>query len=268
MESTLSLTMSQLESAIGAFLGYGRGPAYNEPVWPAQTQSTVTDLRHSGERQFYHPAIEGMIYVWSFLRPVLTLTIPQGQAVPLPMPDDFGGFEGEITASSLTSLLWETVPLIADVRPYYAKNPTLTGRPRLAAVEPIRGTTPDRGQRQQLYVWPIPDQTYQLQCPSYVNPDAMNGILPYALGGMQHAETLQAACIASAELYLDDMAGPRSEYFQQRLQASVNMDRKLKPQLLGYNRDRSDMREVGGYGPRARDWGDFATITFNGVAYP
>lgn len=268
MESTLSLRMSDLEGAIGDYLGYGRGAANGDQAWTTSTQRDITFLRNSGERQFYYPMIEGQMYKWSFLRPILTLTIPQGQKVPLPMPDDFGGIEGEIVASNLKSLLWETVPLIADVRSYYARNPTLTGRPRLAVVESIKGTTTNTGQRQQLYVWPIPDQDYQLQMQSYVHPGAMNGTLPYALGGPQHAETLQAAVIAAAELYRDDVAGIRSDYFQQRLQASVNEDRKLKPQLLGYNRDRSDMREVHGWGPRARDWGNFAGITFNGVSYP
>ncbi len=280
-QSTLSLKMSDLEGAIGLFLGRGRGTANGDSAWSTQDQSIITGLRNSGERTFYHPAIEGVIYVWSFLRPVATLTLPQAASVfpqanlagaaissILPMPDDFGGIEGELTVSSPTSALWESVPLIADVRPYYARNPTLTGRPRMANVEPIRGTTPSAGQRHQLCVWPAADQAYTLQFAYYINPNAMNGTLPYALGGPQHAETLQAACVAAAELYLDDMRGPRWEYFQERLLASVNMDRKLKPQLLGYNRDRSDMRETSHYGHVRGWWSQWADITFNGVGYP
>ncbi len=261
-EPTLALAKDDLEGAIGIFLGYGRGTANGGPAWPTETQAIVTSLRCSGERQFYHPAIEGMLYVWSFLRPVATLTLAQGVSL-MQMPDDFGGIEGEITASSPTSRLWETVPLTGDVRPLFARNPTLTGRPRLAAVEPIKGTTPLAGQRSQLYVWPIADADYTLQFAYYVNPNATNGILPYALGGSQHAETLLAAVHAAAELYLDDMRGPRWEYFQERLQASVNMDRKLKPQFLGYNRDRSDYREDD-YWHRSRGaWQGFPTITYN-----
>ncbi len=268
-EPTLNLKLTDLESAIGEFLGYGLGAANGGPAWTTDQQSKITRMRNSGERQFYHPAIDGVIYVWSFLRPFARLTLPAGVNT-LPMPDDFGGIEGEITATNLGSLLWETVPQIADVRPLYARNPTLTGRPRMCDVEPIKGSTPAASTRHQLYVWPSPDQDYQLQLQYYVNPNAMNGVLPYALGGPQHAETLQAACIAAAELYLDDAPGPRAAYFQERLMASVNMDKKLRPQLLGYNRDRSDMVEIQPYGAYpARGWNQpFVEITYYGVGYP
>lgn len=260
-EPTLALTKDDLEGAIGLYLGYGAGTPNGGPAWTAETQRVVTVLRKSGERQFYYPAIEGQLYSWSFLRPVATLTLASGVSIMV-MPDDFGGMEGEITASSPTSRLWETVPLTGDVRPLYARNPTLTGRPRLATVEPIKGTTPLAGQRSQLYVWPVADADYTLQFSYYVNPDAMTGILPYALGGSQHAETLLAAVHAAAELYLDDVREERREYFQERLQASVNADKKLKPQLLGYNRDRSDYREDD-YWHRSRNWQGFPTITYH-----
>ncbi len=260
-ESTLALTKDDLEGAIGLFLGYGAGTPNGGPAWTAETQRVVTMLRKSGERQFYYPAIDGVLYSWSFLRPVATLTLAQGVSI-MTMPDDFGGIEGEITASSPTSRLWETVPLTGDVRPLYARNPTLTGRPRMANVEAIKGTTPLAGQRQQLYVWPIADADYTLQFAYYLLADAMTGILPYALGGSQHAETLLAAVYAAAELTLDDTQDVRQAYFQQRLMASVNADKKLKPQFLGYNRDRSDQRDS--YDHRNRGvWSGFPTITYH-----
>jgi hypothetical protein len=60
---------------------------------------------------------------------------------------------------------------------------------------------------------------------------------PYPLGGMNHAETILYACLAAAELQKDDDRGPRWETFKELLIASIDMDRRGRPDNIGYNGD-------------------------------
>ncbi len=260
MEPTLSLQKSALQTAVGVFLGYGRGP------YSGDNASNVTDLSNSGYRQFLYPAVGGdakMTYDWSFLKPVGSFILPLGQSV-IQLPDDFGGFDGQITIVTNNVNSW---PWRIDwrnegtIREMFMVTPTFQGPPMYAATTVLKGTTGTQGQRYQLIIYPQADQNYTIQAPYFVNPDALTDAFPYCLGGAQHTETTLAAGIAAAELFLDDERGPRWEYFQERLQASIAADRKNKPQVLGYNRDASDAGDVYWRGP-VHGWGP--PVTYNG----
>ncbi len=138
----------------------------------------------------------------------------------------------------------------------------MTGRPMIAAERPLRGTSLTEGQRSDLIVYPLPDQAYVLSFQYWLVADATSGTRPYAYGGASHAETVQASCIAAAELYQDNQRGPRWAYFMERLGASIAQDRKRAPSTVGYNGDRSDNRE---WRQHARS--NFAPITVGGVLY-
>ena len=258
-EPTLSLKKSDLQAEVGFFLGFGRGEVFGDPVWTASQQTTITSLTNSGYRQFLYPAVGGdarQCFDWSFLKPVASLVLPMGER-SIQLPDDFGGFDGLITVLQSDVNAW---PWRIDwrnegtIREMFMVTPTFSGPPIYAATSVLKGTTGDAGQRYELLIYPEADQPYKLQAPYFVNPDALTDAFPYCLGGPQHTETTLAAVIAAAELYLDDMRGPRWDYFQERLQASIAADRKNKPQSLGYNSDRSDAQDiywpmVHGYGP-------------------
>lgn len=270
MESTLSLSLDDLAGDVGVFLGHGRGAANGEQEWDDQQQANVTSCVKSGLRQFYFPPPlpnETASYDWSFLKPLAVLVLPEG-ARSLRLPDDFGGPEGQITVLGTTTAQtpW-AVPLMGEgsVRQNYALTPSRTGRPLMAALVPLKATTKDRGQRYELLVYPEADADYSLQFPYYVNPDHLTAANPYPLGGMQHAETIREACLAAAESFLDDGASVHRMMFAQRLAASVHSDRRLKPQTLGYNRDRSDQAHAGVR--EALHYLNHGGITVNGVQY-
>jgi hypothetical protein len=67
---------------------------------------------------------------------------------------------------------------------------------------------------------------------------------PHPLGGMPHAETVRASCLAAAEFEMEDKKkGSRWEHFVQRLTASIAHDKKaIRQEYFGYNRDNSDGR--------------------------
>lgn len=202
-------------------------------------------------------------YDWSFLHPTASVTLVAGQST-LPLPDDFGGIEGRISVTFGGQGCFAPVDEIGEglVRQAYSENPAATGRPMGVSVQQLKGTTVNSGQRSQLYVFPNPDSPYVLSFQYYLLPDATDGTRPYAYGGANHTETILESCLSIAEERLDDMQGVHHSKWLERLMASIVADRKMKPQKIGYNRDRSD---------QIRNWPrtnhGFAPITINGTLY-
>lgn len=271
-ESTLAEKLQGLESEVGFFLGYGRGANYNDQVWTTTQQADINSCLRSGQRQFlYPPTINGEQYEWSFMRPTATFVLDQNEST-LRLPDDFGGFEGRLSVQSgTTPIVTWPIPLVGEgiIREKYAICPTTTGRPLLAAMRPLKTMTRERGQRFELYVWPISDQQYTFECTYYLLADAIDASHPFMYGGAQHAETIQASCLAAAELKLDDATGVRHANFMDRLMTSIAIDRRLKPQLVGYNGDRSDNRGLAGRRRMGGGWwhGWSEPATYNGQTY-
>ena len=136
-ESRLAVAYNDLVGEVGVYFGYGRGPVFGDPAWAVQQKQVIDSCVKSGLRQFYvPPPIEGSTssYDWSFLKPVVSMDFPTGKGVVL-LPDDFGGFEGELTCgNSSTTVCWP-IPLVEDglIRQRYAVEPSATGWPGRAA---------------------------------------------------------------------------------------------------------------------------------------
>lgn len=272
VEPTLTLTLTQLKARLGVFVGVGRGEEYDETPWDTQTEASLSEAVASGLRKFYVPPIlpgERDAYIWSFLKPIATVTLAEGEST-VRMPDDFGGFEGPLTINgdSGVRVPWQ-IPLIGEgqVRAQYALLPDTTGRPVAASLQLLNEDDQPvlmRGQRSQLYVYPIADQDYTLQFQYYLAPNALDGTHPYAYGGTLHSETILASIKAAWERDMDDLLnGPQYQNFMQQLATSISVDRLQKPQFLGRNRDRSDCESM--YPFNRHGWGVWGGITFNGV---
>lgn len=264
MESTLAIAYKELKSEVGFFLGYGRGSDFDDVAYTTLQLADINSCIKGGMRRFYFPATEGLSHQWSFLKPVTRLTLLSGES-SLRLPDDFGFLEGKVLVVDDESTLICSVPLMQHgyVRERLALYPTQTGPPTCAAWLPVKDTTAERGQRFDLKVYPIADQDYTLEVEYSLNPNFLTGSQPYAYGGPAHAETLVQACRAAAEQQLDDEIGVQTQLFEQRLAASLDMDRKVKAPLLGYNGDRSDDK-YNRYGRRLLHYRP-STITFDGV---
>lgn len=268
MESSLNLQYKQLVAETGEFLGAGRGADFGDPAYTTQAKQDIDFSVASGLRQFYFPSsVDGgpNSYDWSFLKPTFTLAFASA-AKTVALPDDFGGMEGQLSLVTTTTtsmpwcIQWQNEGRIQQC---YATQPTNTGPPMFAVVQPLKGTGGDRGQRWQLYLFPAADQAYTLTGQYYVNPDFLSGAFPYAYGGAEHAETLLESCLAIAEQRRDDAMSVHTMKFKERLQASISMDRRKKPPRVGYNGDRSDQIDYGRVNPHA--WA--AAGTYNGIAF-
>lgn len=267
MESTLALTVSELEGAIGDYLGFGRGAANGENTWNDRQQAMINAGRRSGLRSFYtasagqEDGTQG--YQWSFLQPVTTLRLESG-ATTVRLPEDYHGLQGQITVTT-DSQGYRPVSVVGVglVQQQYAETPDLTGWPRLAAIVPLKQQSGIKGQRFELYLFPTADQAYTLQLTYFISCNDIDAARPYPYGGAQHAETLIAACLAAAEQRQDDTAGVQTQRFQALLAGSIAVDRRNKPQLTGYCGDGSDCREW----DRRTEIYQGEVVTFNGVQY-
>lgn len=258
-ESTLAAAFNDLQGDIGRFLGYGRGANNGDTTWDTDQQAMVDRCTKGGLRNFYFCG-----YDWTFLKPIASLTLSSA-AKTVDLPDDFGGAEGVVHVSVSGQSGGATPIKIWGIGHVYNKEtlyPTTTGRPQLVCIDPVKGTTASEGQRFQLRFWPIADQAYTIKIQYYVLPDYLTGALPYAYGGAQHSETLLESCLAVAEKLADDRTEIHSMEFEKRLAVSMEIDRRNKPQLLGMNLDRSDMRETAIGRNVIRGWSD---IQYNGV---
>lgn len=270
-ESTLSIVWKEYQARQAVFVGWSRGALYNDSAWSDQQQFELDGWTASGLRRFYFPPIlpgESAPYKWSFLRPTAAIPFKQGEQA-IRMPDDYGGLEGPISllttnvVSQPWAIKWTTE---GNIRQMYASTPTFQGPPQLAAPAPIRGTSGQASQRFEVLLYPIADQDYTVQVQYYITPDTLSGAFPYAYGGAAHVETIMESCLSVAEERFDDipaMQGAHGQAFMMRLAASVAADRTMKPQRLGYNRDRSDDRNAGYYNPHW--WGPPAT--YNGQSF-
>lgn len=270
-ESTLTLSIYDLNAAVGAFLGYGRGTqTYAETAWSTLQVSDIAEVVNSGLRQVYDPMIlpgESTAHNWSFLRPFQTLTIRSGERA-VRLPDGFGGLEGPValTGDSVSGRNRVNVVNDALFESRVASLPDTTGAPTMCCERVGASTGLARSTRSELAVWPLPDSDYTVRICFYYLPDALTVANPYPPGGATHAELFKASCIAAAELHKDDERGVRYAYFVDRLRASVFADRRRKGQKLGYNGDGSDCPTDPLMG---RQWGRFYgtgnSITVNGV---
>ncbi len=268
-ESTLSLKITDLQAKLGSYSGWGRGALFGETAWTSYQQAIIDDACQSGLRRFYYPEpLQGQVesHCWTFLRPTATLTLQTGNST-LNLPDDFGGFEGELTVQLSSGVIWMPVKLYnpGEIDAKYSLFPTMTSKPCMAAIQWLKETTLVSGQRAQLYVWPKADQAYPLRFQYYILPNYLDAATaPYALGGASHIETVLESCLAIMEERLDDIPrgqGIHGMAFASRLAASISMDRRNKAQDLGPNLDRSDWMGTGGLWNHYND-----SITYKGAS--
>lgn len=263
-ESTLALQYKDLVARTGFFLGFGRGEEFGEKAFTPEQKNDLTEIIKSGLSNFYWPApIDGVMFDWSFLRPVADVALASG-GVSAELPDDYGGIEGQITVGGTTSQSFYPLRMTNEgtIRESYARYPGASGQPECAAERPIKGTDIKAGQRKELVIYPAADTNYTLTFAYYILPEFLSGTRPYAYGGAQHAETLLESCLAIAEQRMDDAMGVHTTKFKERLAASMNMDRRNKPALIGPNLDRSDGVD---WNWRQRYLG--SRITYNGQLY-
>ncbi len=270
-EPTLNLPRKELHSQIGDFAGYGFGPDFGDAEWSDTQFLRIRRSTDAGLRMFYFTReMEGVpgAYSWSFLRPTSTITLASGATMAL-LPDDFGGLETKVIPASTSGESEFGIPVVGVGEMYTARaaSPNRVGRPQMAAIEPMRGVSPEESSRYTLQIDPTSDADYTLQIWYFLLPDALTTIRPWVYGGAAHAETIKAACRAAYERDYDGGGnGAEWQRFVEQLRASIAYDRRLKPLTIGRNRDMSDGYEFP-WNQHDHDANETMPFLVNGISY-
>ncbi|NQV06796.1 hypothetical protein HQ535_09600 [bacterium] len=114
-----------------------------------------------------------------------------------------------------------------------------SGRPTHFAIRWLEATG-EATHRAELIFYPTPNDTYVLNFPKQMIPNALSATYTTPLGGAVHSETVLELCLRAAELGLDDERGIHHQTAMELLETSIAHDRRLtSPSTLGYNGDRS-----------------------------
>jgi len=194
---------------------------------------------------------------WSFLRPLQTITTESGvDSYELPL--EFDSLEGDLTYEPGKSDYYPPVRVVqeSEVR-RWRQDDDLSGRPRLAAVVPVK-FDPTVGSRRQIMFYPVPDAAYILTARMRLRPLMLSEANPYPIGGEALAEAITESCLAAAERYLDEREGVHAKRFMEALAAAIAADRDASsPDHLGPDRGGEEPWEPS---PLLR----VGEITFNG----
>jgi hypothetical protein len=171
------------------------------------------------------------------------------------LPDDFGGMVGDMVIES--SNYEPPIVVVGEGRirnlrqqnPQTSQSTSSTSTPFFAAVRPKKHDTTTTGQRYEIMFYPLPYSVYTISYKYRVLPEMLvTTTIEYPYGGMEHAETLRAACIAAAEEKENGnrLGGnpvyDKKKLFQERLAASIQLDKmKNGVDYYGYCGDRSDL---------------------------
>lgn len=158
------------------------------------------------------------------------------------LPDLFGGFRGPLTYGSTGSAVSGTIVRVEvqDILDARESAMIQVSRPTMYAVQ-VKDQTGAAGTRMKLMLFPGPDAAYGLSSTYTINPWSLTSALPYAMGGMPHAETLRESILAAAEVEFRGERGIHYGLFMERLRTSVSFDRcQNGPIILGHNGDGHD----------------------------
>ena len=233
-ESTLTLTYTDLLSEVGLFLGWGA----DSSNWSTNQSTSVAACVDAGYRRFLRA--DGK-HKWSFLRPVTSLTTTADD-YDQDLPDAFGGLVGQgfyyaDTTAGKTLIPKVPIGLVLDKR----TQSTDSGLPLMAAIR-TKTFDPTTGQRWEVLFWPAPDDTYTLYYKYRVLLNQMSTTNLYAIGGMEHSETVKEACLMVAEeRHRDESNGLHKKLYGEQLVISIDRDQQdHSPSIYGYNSDLSD----------------------------
>lgn len=249
--ASLNAAFDDFKMDVGHYLGFTR----DSTAWTTRQKEDIERCVKGGLRRFYFSGQR-----WSFLRPVISLTLAEDSQV-VSMPEDFGGIDGKLYVTVSSGTQWSPIPIVGvgQVLQQYSMTPDFTGNPQIACIRTIKGTRHQGPQKTELFVFPKADQDYTVKFQYYLNPDYPCEAYPYAYGGAQHAATILLACQAEAELIIDNEPGAMAMEFEKALAKSAEVDARMKPQTFGRVRDTSD--ELMDY----RKYIPFGDVTFDGV---
>ena len=258
-ESSLTLGFPEFLQRVGHLLGW----PWDTSTWTAEQLAQGAAVVNDGYRRFLTCSpFQGdrIAHRWSFFEATGTLSVAAADAdFDYDAPDDFAAIARPFR---FTEAGGGNKPLVqvneANIEARRALT-TQSGVPRLFAVR-NKAHTGTGGQRWEFLIWPDADGSYALEYRYEVLDNALSAVRPYALGGMQHSDTILEFCLGAAELF---QRQPGTHYAESinRLRASISADlRVASTPSLGMMSD-ADGEDEGRYGSERRS----TVFKYNGV---
>ena len=256
-ESGLSVGAPELRQEIGYFLGYGRGSIVS---WSTAQLTEINIVLNAGIRRAYYPAaVDGSTvgYEWSFLRPFTTLSVVDGTS-DYDLPDDFGRFIDVLHYAEEEYLSPVVIISASDILRRRSSIGQI-GSPQFGATR-WKSSTGTTGQRQELLLYPEPDEDKTMSYQYEAYSDALSDTYPYPLGGMKMSELYIESCLAIAEQRINDTPGVHTQAFGLLLIDAIARDRRQGAKNFG----QMGNAETPGREFRRGDTGGTYSITYKG----
>jgi len=154
------------------------------------------------------------------------------------LPDDFGSLAGSFSYPMEEGRETLRTVGIGDILRMTAKI-EYEGDPNFICVKPktFDGTG---GQRWEVRFYPLPSEAWAFSYQyNLLLAYQMDSTTTFPVGGMAHVQTFKEACLASAEISRDDVAGLHNQLFERCLIQSIEYDRRLSPSFIGKMREDS-----------------------------
>lgn len=201
-------------------------------------------------------------HTWSFLNQLGTFALESGQSL-YTLPEDFAGVNGDLILSDGKG----RIPVVAETHlRQIALKDAVSGDPQYAAVRPSISKGGGH-QRWEVLLYPTPDASKSVNYRYTVAATDLSEENPFPLGGVPHAETVLASCLAVAEDRESPENNKARQLFQLRLSASIHLDKQSgEPVTTTWNSDAKDDKSkieglVGlhmGYGQNSNAWDETA----------
>ena len=228
------MTFTELQIEVSDYVGYGRTLANLSTEALSRVESCVK----SGYIRFLRPTIkEHLGYRWNFLSPQVNLSLLQDTET-YALSLEYGAIVGNIFFDDAGY-----APIACDVGEgniSINRATNSTGTPRMAAVKMVKTVAEDTSWTitKELIVFPIPDQDYDVHFNVYLYTEKLIDQTTTVFGSEYYGETIRQACLASAELEINDEIGIHSKTFDAMLLASIEQDLQETPTQWGNAGDR------------------------------
>lgn len=263
-DPSLRLTFDDLRIRVAEYLGVadygddGNGAA----ALPTQTHDLdkVSRIVNNAYRRFLTENPRG----WNFMTVPFSITFGTGNLdsdlAQYPAPDDYYG----IVVAPFT--YGPTGPFITidpvsepEVRQRQAANNS-TGQPIIFCQRAINTTATSTPPRWEFIFYPTPSGTETVTALYKRFAQKLTTGTDVPVSGFQHDNSVLEACLAAAELEVNDNAGPHEEAYQRELKKSMSIDVRAS---VSRGRDYGDKSEDRWYGRRPLTY--YGVDTYNGV---
>lgn len=172
---------------------------------------------------------------WSFFRPVKPITTASG-TYSYALPTGYESIESEMHYAPGESDFYPPVRERhdSDIRRLQMDNEdTDYDRPRYFSVR-TNEFNATIGSTKQLILYPTPDAVYVLSARMTLRPVAIDAVNQYPVGAEQLSAVIVEACLAEAEVSMDDTVGIHGKRFDELLPFAIQADmRSATPRTLG-----------------------------------